>query len=563
MKIHSFYFFLFIVIAGFSQQKYPQNYFQNPLDIPLYLSGTFGELRTNHFHSGLDLKTQQREGLNVFASAEGYVSRIKVSHWGYGKALYITHPNGYTTVYAHLKKFSPKIESYLKQKQYQKESFEIQLYPKSDELQIAKGEIVAFSGSTGGFVGPHLHFEIRDGKSNPINPLLFGIKVKDDKRPSINTLVAYPLDSLSQINTSNIPLKIGFRTQKEGVLLSDKITAFGKIGFGVYSYDRLTGAANKNGIYSLEMNVNGSRIYYHDVETFSFAETKHLNLLIDYDRYIELGEKIQRCFVVEENPLSLYKNVKNRGELDIKDNNSYTIEIIAKDFKGNQKKMLVPIQGKKDSILIRSEEEVTDYKISAKEFNKFTKQGVTIAFPKNTFYKDLYLKFKVEDGKASIHSNQVLLKNSYTLTFDVDQYTASEKKQLFIANYSSKGYPNYVDTKKKDKTFYTKTKSLGKFKLLKDSIPPKLRLHNIKDKQWVTNFKRLVLKVSDDLSGLKSYRGEVDGDWILLEYSPKHGTLTYDFADIKFNTAEHKLKVIVEDNVGNTKTLESTFYRKK
>lgn len=563
MKIHVFYTLLFIAFAGFSQQNYPQNYFQNPLDIPLYLSGTFGELRTNHFHSGLDLKTQQREGLNVLASAEGYVSRIKVSHWGYGKALYITHPNGYTTVYAHLKKFSPKIETYLKQKQYQKESFEIQLYPKSDELQIAKGEIVAFSGSTGGFVGPHLHFEIRDGKSNPINPMLFGIKVNDTKRPSINTVVAYPLDSTSQVNNSNNPLKINFKTHKEGVLLADNISAHGQIGFGVHSYDRLNGAANKNGIYSLEMSVNGSRVYYHDVETFSFAETKHLNLLIDYDRYIELGEKIQRCFVVEENPLSLYKKLKNNGILIVENNRSYNVEIIAKDFKGNQKKMIVPVQGKKDSILIRTKELITDYKVIAKEFNKFSKEGVTIAFPKNTFYKDLYLDFKVNDGKTSIHSKQVLLKNSYTLTFDVSEYSNADKKQLFIASYSSKGYPNYVDTKKKEKTFYTKTKNLGKFKLLKDSIPPKLSLYNIKNKQWVTNFKQLVLKVSDDLSGLKSYRGEIDGEWILLEYSPKHRTLTYDFSDIKFTKAEHNIKVIVEDNVGNTKTLEATFYRKK
>ena len=191
------------ILNTFSQDKYPQSYFQNPLDVPLYLSGTFGELRSNHFHSGLDLKTQQREGLKVFAAAQGYVSRIRVSHYGFGKALYITHPNGYTTVYAHLKKFNPAIESYLKKAQYKKESFEIQLFPSKDALTVTQGEIVAFSGSTGGFIGPHLHYEIRDGNSKPINPLLFGIKVKDTKEPRINTLMVYPIDSTSHVNQSN------------------------------------------------------------------------------------------------------------------------------------------------------------------------------------------------------------------------------------------------------------------------------------------------------------------------------------------------------------------------
>ncbi|NND10141.1 MAG: M23 family metallopeptidase, partial [Flavobacteriaceae bacterium] len=156
--------FLLCHSFGIAQSKYPQDYFRKPLDIPLVLSGTFAELRSNHFHSGLDIKTKQREGLKVYASAPGYVSRIKISHWGYGKALYITHPNGYTSVYAHLQKFSEKIEEYVKEKQYEKESFTLELFPSAEELQIESDEIVAFSGNTGGSGGPHLHFEIRDNK---------------------------------------------------------------------------------------------------------------------------------------------------------------------------------------------------------------------------------------------------------------------------------------------------------------------------------------------------------------------------------------------------------------
>ena len=173
----------FSISAVVAQIKYPEDYFIKPLKIPLILSGTFGELRSNHFHSGLDIKTQQRVGLNVHSSAKGYVSRIKIAHWGYGKAIYITHPNGYTTVYAHLKKFAPKIEAYVKKHQYEKESYTIHLFPEANDLVVEKDEIIAYSGNSGGSGGPHLHYEIRDGSAKPINPMFFGVEIPDTRIP--------------------------------------------------------------------------------------------------------------------------------------------------------------------------------------------------------------------------------------------------------------------------------------------------------------------------------------------------------------------------------------------
>ena len=163
--------FLFFISVSMAQNSYPQDYFQSPLEIPLILSGTFAELRSNHFHSGLDIKTQQQSGLKVMAAASGFVSRIKVSHFGYGKALYITHPNGYTTVYAHLQNFNPEIDAYIKHRQYKNESYEIELFPKAGELLVNNGDIVAYSGNTGGSGGPHLHFEIRNKQEHPMNPM--------------------------------------------------------------------------------------------------------------------------------------------------------------------------------------------------------------------------------------------------------------------------------------------------------------------------------------------------------------------------------------------------------
>lgn len=564
MNFRIFSIIFFTILSVSSQEKYPVDYFQNPLNIPLYLSGTFGELRTNHFHAGLDLKTNQVEGLKVFASAQGYVSRIKVSAWGYGKALYITHPNGYTTVYAHLKKFNKKIESYLKAKQYEKETYEIQLFPKATELLIDKSEVVAYSGSTGGFVGPHLHFEIRNtSNSKPINPMLFGIKIKDTKRPNINVLVAYPQNDSSQVNQSNASLQINFKSLPDGNLLSDKITALGKIGFGINTYDRLNGAMNKNGIYNMTMSVNGQKVYEHEVEAFSFAESRYINLLIDYERNANLKQRVQRSFVQPSNKLSIYKNIVDKGILNIKDSLTYNVVIEVKDFSGNQKSLTIPIQGKKDSITVYKEEKITQYPIKSKEFNKFQKGVVTIAIPKNTFYNDFYLDFKVKDSVATIHNKSMPVHKNYTLTFDVSKYAEKEKEQLFIAKLSDKGRVSYKQTTKKENTFYTTTKDLGTFTLLSDAESPSLKLSNIKDEQWLTHYNYLKLKVSDELSGLKSYRGEIDGEWIRLEYSPKHRTLTYDFTDKKFTNAKHQLKVIAIDNVGNTKLLEATFYRKK
>src|SRR5690554_1424403 len=195
--------FLLMSPLVFAQKNHPKDYFVSPMDVPLHMSGTFGELRNNHFHSGIDFKTQQREGQNVLAAAEGYVSRIKVSTWGYGKALYITHPNGYTTVYAHLQKYSPEIEAYVKKRQYYQKSFEVEFFPGASDLKVTQGQLIGLSGNSGGSGGPHLHFEIRDSKTeNIINPLFFGFDklITDTKKPILNHVTVYPLGENSVAN---------------------------------------------------------------------------------------------------------------------------------------------------------------------------------------------------------------------------------------------------------------------------------------------------------------------------------------------------------------------------
>lgn len=560
-------FLICIVVVQFAlgQQKYPAKDFRNPLDIKPILAGTFGELRSNHFHAGIDIKTNRREGLNVYAVADGYVSRVKVALWGYGKVIYVTHPNGYTSVYAHLSKFGKGIEEYVKDIQYKKESYETgNIFPKKGEIPVKKGQIIAYSGSTGGYVAPHLHFEIRNTKIEKIiNPFYFGIKVKDSISPKIKNVFVYSLSDSTRINNSNNKSLLAFKKTGKNSYTTNRINASGTIGFGIDVYDQLNGANNKNGIFSLEMKVNGHEVYYHDVETFSFAESKFINLHIDYAQFKRFKHKFQKTYREKSNQLSTYKKLMNDGFINIKNGFNYAVEIIASDYAGNRTSLKIPVKGVKSNTIFKKEKDTTAYKIIATNFQKFTQKGVTIAFPKNTFYEDVYLDFKVEKNIATIHNPRIPLNKSFTLTFDVSKYSEKEKKQLYIANINNKKYPNYQNTRKKKNKFFTTTKSLGKFTLLTDNQKPTIFLKNFKDQQWITKHNKIIVKIADKGTGIKSYRATLDGQWILMEYDLKKRQIVYDFNDRKLVGAKHNIEVIVEDNVGNTNTLKATFYKKQ
>ena len=421
-----FILLVFSYFFGICQDKYPKDYFQSPLNIPIILSGSFGELRNNHFHSGLDIKTQGIEGLEVFAAAEGYISRIKVSQYGFGKSVYITHPNGYTTVYAHLSKFAPKIETYVKSIQYKKEAYDIEETRfKEDTFPIEKGELIAFSGDTGGSGGPHLHFEIRDTESEKIiNPLFFGFAINDSIPPIFQSVKVYALEHNSHINHQNNSFQLPIKKSVDGNFIADKIIANNAIGFGVDVFDKGDEAYNKLGIQSLEMLVNGKRFYLHDLETFSFSESKYINLHIDYEHFKKYKSQFQKTFIDSVNTLSTYKELIDFGKINIEKDLNYTISIIAKDFSGNESTLKIPVIGKETDATLTKKIDTTSFKIIAKNFNKYNLDGVTIAFPKNTFYKDTYLDFKVENGIAKIHPQTIPLDDHFTLTFDVSKYTS-------------------------------------------------------------------------------------------------------------------------------------------
>jgi len=548
-------FTLLISNLSISQNRYPQDYFREPLDVPIILAGTFAELRSNHFHSGIDIKTQKREGLNVYTSAPGYVSRIKIAHWGYGKAIYITHPNGYTSVYAHLQKFSPKIEAYVKAKQYEKESFTIELFPSAEELQVFKDEIIAFSGNTGGSSGPHLHFEIRDKKERPMNPMQFGITVKDTKKPTITRVYAYPTNPISHVNNSNEPSELRLIPQANGDYKVEKINAFGKIGFGITTWDRQDLAANKNGVTNIQSFYNGNKNFEIDFSKFSFSETKHLNRLIDYAFFKKNKSRIQKLFLEPNNPLSLYKDVDNDGYISVEDSTSSVYKIRVKDHEGNDSWLTIPIEGSLNNDVEPKSMAITDHFVKADQSTNLAKGNYSISIPANSFYDDLYL----------LHEPTVPVKKNFTINYDISNYTDVDKNRLFIGRIGGykDQYVSYSSTKKKGSTLTTRTKTLGKYVLARDTEKPTITPVNFNDGKWLSKYRYLKVKLKDDLSGIRNYRATVNGKWILMEFEPKKGILTHDFNDNTVTDTKNNLKIIVTDNVGNSSTFEATFFRKK
>lgn len=545
------------------QEKYPQEAFRSPLDIPLILAGTFGELRSNHFHSGIDIKTQQRQGLPVYAIADGNVTRIKISHWGYGKAIYVAHPNGYTSVYAHLQKFSPEIEEYIKSVQYVKKSYEVEAFPDFGELKVKKDGVIAYGGNTGGSSGPHLHFEIRSSVSEkPTNPLLYGLEVRDATNPILDKLFAYPLSEGAIVNQSNDRVELKFSKQEDGTFLADKVKAIGTIGLGFIGFDRQDLAANKNGVFSVHQIVNGQMYTDYDFEKFSFSETRYINTLIDYDYLGKYRRRIQQLFKTPANRLSIYNTLENEGKIDVKEGLTYNVELILKDIEGNLTKAVIPIEGRREALKIKREDLKTDNFLIARKPNNYDLGAAKVYFPSNTFYKDFHIDLKKGNDTVTIHNNKVPAHRNFTITFDVSTYSAEARKKMFIARLDKKMKPNYAATHKRGNTFTTRTRNLGTYTLATDTIAPKISPKNFKEKQWLNNYSYLSLRISDDLSGIDTYSATLNGEWILMEYEPKKRTITYNFDDKILDQKKCDLNVIVTDNVGNRTSFSSTFYRK-
>ena len=564
MKFMRFFlFYLLFCSTLFAQNNFPKDYFSPPLDIPMQLSGNFGELRPNHFHAGFDFKTQQKEGLKVYASAEGYVSRIKISTFGNGKTIYITHPNGYTSVYAHLQKAVGPIQDFITTTHYKEQSFEIEMYLKPGEIPIKKGEWIAVSGNTGASEGPHLHYEIRDSKSEfIINPMLFGFDsgFRDTKKPVISGLYVYPLFS-STVNTSKRPILLNTALQKDGTYLADKVLANGPIGFGIIADDYDDVSFNKNGVYSVNSFLNGQPHFGYQFNTHSFDDMRYVNALIDYAKYKKTGQRVQKLFMKNKYDLAFINTDETKGQITPTPNldNVYRIEVA--DFFGNKSEITVPIQYDSSVALIPAEPVVSNYFLVANKDNIFEKENASVFFPAGTFYDDFALNFDVRDKILYLHDDSVPAHSNFTISLTDNTLSKELQEKTFIARLDGEQI-NYNSTYRKDSVFSAKVKTLGKYKLVTDTLAPKVSIVKPIEGKWV-NQDAIQLQISDAGSGIKTYNGFLNGQWVLFEYDNKTRTITHYFNDDFLLNGANELKVIVTDAMGNSTTFETHFFRNR
>lgn len=557
-----FLFFLLFSCSVFAQVNYPKDYFRSPLDIPIQLSGNFGELRPNHFHAGFDFKTLQREGLPVYAVADGYVSRIKISTFGNGKTIYITHPNGYTSVYGHLQKAADSIQEFIQKTHYLEQSFEIEMYLKPGQLTVKKGQIIGFSGNTGASEGPHLHFEFRDNVTEfIINPMLFGFDkfLKDSKKPIIFNIYAYPLDNESIVNQSKRPLLLNLVLQKDGTYLADKVVANGKIGFGINAFDYDDVSFNRNGVYKVQSFYNGMPNFGYQFDTYSFDEMRYINALIDYPMYKKTQQRIQKLFMKNPYNFSIIKTNVTNGVIKVVPNLTAQYRIEVSDFFGNLTTVTIPVVNEVLPVIIANEP-VSKYYIRAKNESNFSKENMSVFFPANTFYEDFNLNFDVKNDTLLLHSDVVPAHSNFTIEIVDQKFSDAQREKLFIGSIGSSKI-GYNRTYRKDNIFTTNVKTLGKYALVLDVIPPKISIAKSIEGKWLTDKKSIQFTISDDLSGIKSYNGYLNGKWILFEYDNKTKKITHNFSDGIVAEGANELKIIVVDNLGNSTIFETKFFR--
>lgn len=537
------------------------------MDLPIKLSGTFGELRTNHFHSGIDIKTNRVEGLNIYSYEKGYISRIQVSTYGYGKAIYITHPDGKITVYAHLSKFSEKIQNYVKDIQYKRKKFAIKVYPKESEILIEKNEIIGYSGNTGSSSGPHLHFELRDKNNMPVNPLKYrNIEIIDTIIPSLKGVYYKELkynNGKLEDNYSRFK-KIKFIENDNGKYLTDTIYTNGVIGFGVNSFDLMNNSNNFYGLNKIITKINDSVNFKINFDKFSFDEWTYINTYVDYAYFKRTNDKVQKLYIENINPLNLYDRSLGDGALKLNDSKNILInyKIILFDFNNNTTVINIPIV-----FTDQRKEEIFQKKGNINIQNNLDKkirlENYFVEFKKGTFDYNTSLTISESNNTINIDNDTIPLRKPFTIKYSLKNIDDSRKKYLYLGMKGPKNYHYFISSEKFNDSIIGHAKKLGKFKILTDSIPPDINFYNLKNDQWISNRKKLTIKIKDNESGIKSFNGWINNKWILLEYESKKNMLTYDFEDkVNSNDSKNELVVSVKDNCGNVSMKKITFYRK-
>lgn len=544
--------------------------FHPPLKIPLYLSGNFGEIRPDHFHSGIDIKTKGVIGHQVFSVESGYISRIKVQANGYGKSIYITHPNGYTSVYGHLDKYRDDIAKYVKKIQYKRRSHMVDIYLKPDHFQLKKGDLIAFSGNTGGSSGPHLHFEIRTaGNQHPTNVLKYNFDIEDSVAPRFKRLIVYPVDEHGHVNGTS--KRVSFQIVKDKgyytIPWGSKIHASGNLGISVEVFDYLNGASNRCGVYTLEMYVDEQLTYSHVMEEFSFSETRFVNAHMNYEELIRSGTKAHRLHRLPNDRLRIYNQLKGEGVLEVNEDRKYEIRVVATDMAGNSSELKFSLSGETNTLPINKPSQRIAETMKFNKSNSFEREEVKVEIPANALYQDFEFTFDKSPGiKESltdffhIASPEIPVHLPFTLSIEttVKDHALQDKLLLITINDNNEIEP--AGGEYGDGSVVARLRSFGKYAIALDTIAPDITPQNGRVTGDLTGRKALKFTILDDLSGIEKYEGYIDNKWVLFEYDPKNDLLKYTFDSERINKgSEHELELYVSDAKGNVNLFHTGF----
>lgn len=548
----------------FAPENYPKGYFRNPLDIPISLAGNFGELRPNHYHMGFDLKTAHRENLPVYAAADGYIARIKIEPAGFGRAIYINHPNGYTTVYGHLNAFMPALDAWVKEQQYKIESWRIFPELPPELFPVKKGDFIAFSGNTGGSQGPHVHFEIRRTADDVnLNPMLFGLPLPDNTQPTISRLALYDRRlSLYEQVPKLLPIKKtadGYASLAPVIAVSSPLISFA-IGAG----DTHSGSTNPNGIFEAAIYDNEQPVAGFQMDKISYADTRALNAHIDYKTRAGGGPWLQQLFELPGYNYGIYKTPGGSGAINIADGAVHAIKIVVKDGYGNTSVLntkvkytppvlpIAPTGGKMFYPLMMDGFETTDCEFFTGERSLY--DSVHIAYKRVAAAPVNIVSAVHSIGAAYIPLHEAMVVRIKPLP----ALDAAQRSHVVMQRFSGK--KREVQKVEWQKGWASaKFREMGSFQLVLDETAPEIIPVGFASGANMTRLQRMVFTVKDNLDAFGNFRAELDGKWLRFT-NDKGRSFIYVF-DEKCGAGEHSLKVSVEDAAGNVTVRTFTFTR--